>query len=232
MAAVLGLDGDGAHQHNGAGHDQPHQGERQVHHPLGDALLHSQVLGGVHHHGLVVQGDILGPLADHVYHLKVVVDVLLLLIAVLNQVDALLDGHVVEEHRVIAGNHIQHLGVVVADDLVHLVLLAEAVNLGDDVPQALPGGGDDAALLRGLQGEVDIVAKVGEEHNHHQLQQNHQQQALRRLVDKVGVVLLAGVHNGELQVGDQIGDDGGQRHRVDNGPALLGADGVAAVDLH
>ena len=81
------------------------------------------------------QGDILGPLADHVYHLKVVVDVLLLLIAVLNQVDALLDGHIIEEHRVIAGDDIQHMGVIIADDFIQLILLAEAVYLGDDVPQ-------------------------------------------------------------------------------------------------
>ena len=143
MAPVLGLDGDGAGQHDRAGDDQAHKGEGQIHQPFGDALLHGQVLGGVHHQGLVIQGNVLGPLADHVNHLEVVIDILLFLIAVLNQVDALLDGHIIEKHRVIAGDDIQHMGVIIADDLIQLILLAEAVYLGDDVPQALPGGGDD-----------------------------------------------------------------------------------------
>ena len=232
MAAVLSLDGNGTAQHDRAGDDNAHQRDEQVHQPFGDALLQGQVLGGVHHHGLVIQGDILGPLAHHVDHFKVIVDVLLFLVAEFNQLDALFNGHVVQKHRVVAGNDIQHMGVVITDDLIHLVLLAEAVQFGDDVPQTLPGGGDDAAPLRRGQGEVDIVAEIGKKHNHHQLQQDHQQQPLRRFVDKVGVVLFAGIHNGQLQVGDQVRDDGGQRHGVDNGPALLGADGIAAIHLH
>ena len=232
VAPVLRLDGDGAGQHNGAGDHQAHQGQGQVHHPLVDALFQRQILGQIHDHGLVVQGHILGPLAHHVHHLKVIIDILLFLVAVLNQVHALLQGHVIEEHRVVAGDHIQHLGIVVTDDFVHLILLAEPVDFGDNVPQALPGRGDDAALLRRGQGKIDVVSKVGEKDNDHQLQENHQQQPLRRLVDKVGVVLFAGVHNGKLQVGHQVGDDGGQSYGMDNGPALLGADGVTAVHLH
>ena len=37
---------------------------------------------------------------------------------------------------------------------------------------------------------------------------------------------------GELQVGDQVGNDGGQGHGVHDGAAFLGADGIAAIDLH
>ena len=85
---------------------------------------------------------------------------------------------------------------------------------------------------RGPGEKVHVVAEIGEEDDDKNLQHHHQQEQVGRLVDEVGVVLLAGVHNGQLQVGHQIGDDGGQCHGVDNGLALLGAHGVAAVHLH
>ena len=138
LAAVVQLYCNGAAQHNGACDDKAHDGHRKVRQPLYYPLLHCQILGRVHHHGLVVQGHVLGSLAHHVDGLEVIVYVFLCLIAEGDKVVALLYGHVIQEHGVAPEYHVQDIRVVIADYLVYLVLLFKALHFRYDVPEALP----------------------------------------------------------------------------------------------
>ena len=228
-AVILELDGQRRHQHDRRGDHKADGRDNDVHQALEHALLKRQLAGAGADHGLVVKEQALAAEGHDVLGLDAVIDDLPVLIAVGDDPGPLYRLQIIQEHRVAPVDERGDVLLIVIGDALNAVLLFEAADLFHQIRGVFTAVGDNQAVLRRVDAEIQAVSGIGRDDDDGHLQHIDQQQPTRILIDEVAEVDDRDVHDAEHQVRHQIREQQRQRERKNDGLALAHADIVAAV---
>ena len=169
-------------------------------------------------------------LDDDVRQLRGEADVFVVLVAVLQEpgLVGLLQG--VHEDGLVVPDGL--LDILVGDGAEgpDVVLLLILVDLGNEANQAVLVAVDHGHAFRGVDLEVEEVPQVGRQVDDDDLQKHHAHKG-EEILGEGGPLFVVEKHDGDLEIGDQVGDHRGDENGIDDLPAFLDADGEAAVNL-
>ena len=179
----------------------------------------------------IVQHIVNGVDLHNVFQIRIEIDINLVLITQPHDLQPPLGRHIIHKHRIrLLDMTFDH---VVAAAVIHhrldlILLLKPANGVGNHI-QTLLGGGDHTAALRFMNQKEKGIAPVDKNNNDQKLEEKRDEEKLHAPQLKFMHVGI-GPHDHYLKIGDDIGTDDRQGHRIDDGLALPAAHIISAVD--
>lgn len=166
-----------------------------------------------------------------VFQIGIEVDIYLVLITQPHDLQTPLGGYIVHEHRVrLPDLFLDHTvaAAVIQHRTYAVLLLIPADGIGDHI-QALLAGSDHAAALRFMDQKEKGIAPIDENNDDQKLEEKRDKEKLHAPQLKFMHVGI-GPHDHYLKIGNYIGTDDRQGHRIDDRLALPSAHVIGTVD--